>query len=91
MLAGSDTGALFAIGLVASGRLPEADALVLAGLPTVTAQPGPDAAAETTAGGGQTADSGWEAELGGQDGLPHAPRQARRARSAPWRALRARA
>ncbi len=70
VLAGSDTGALFAIGLVASGRLPEADALVLAGLPTVTARPGPDAAAETTAGGGQTADSGWEAELEARTACP---------------------
>src|ERR1700743_178812 len=34
VLAGSDTGALFAAGLVASGRIA-ADALVLAGLPTV--------------------------------------------------------
>jgi hypothetical protein len=34
VLAGSDTGALFAAALVASGRLPEAAALVLAGLPT---------------------------------------------------------
>ena len=34
VLAGSDTGALFAVALVASGRLPEVAALVLAGLPT---------------------------------------------------------
>ncbi len=41
VLAGSDTGALFAVTLAASGRLPEAAALVLAGLPTA-----PDTGAE---------------------------------------------
>jgi len=40
VLAGSDTGALFAAGLVASGRLPGADALVLAGFPTEADGPG---------------------------------------------------
>ena len=43
VLVGSDTGALFAAGLVASGRVTEADALVLAGLP------GPRAGAEPAA------------------------------------------
>ena len=65
MLAGSDTGALFAAGLVASGRLPEADALVLAGLPTVAAQP------EAAAAGPQAeaADS-WAAELEARTACP---------------------
>lgn len=52
VLAGSDTGALFAASLVASGRLPEADALILAGLPT-SADAGPPA----------DAGASWEAEL----------------------------
>jgi pimeloyl-ACP methyl ester carboxylesterase len=64
VLAGSDTGALFAAGLVASGRLPEADALVIAGLPTGTA------AAEADAGTGQTANSSWEAELEARTACP---------------------
>src|ERR1700683_877285 len=33
VLAGSDTGALYAAGLAAAGRLPGVDALILAGLP----------------------------------------------------------
>ena len=53
VLAGSDTGALFAAGLVASGRVTGADALVLAGLPTA-AEP---AAADAAPSGS------WEAEL----------------------------
>jgi alpha-beta hydrolase superfamily lysophospholipase len=64
VLAGSDTGALFAVGLVASGRLPEADALVLAGLPTTPAQP------EAEAGAGQATDSSWEAELEARTACP---------------------
>ena len=40
VLAGSDTGALFAAGLAASGQAPWLDALVLAGLPTAEASPG---------------------------------------------------
>jgi pimeloyl-ACP methyl ester carboxylesterase len=40
VLAGSDTGALYAAGLAASGHVPGADALILAGLP-VTADAGP--------------------------------------------------
>jgi alpha-beta hydrolase superfamily lysophospholipase len=72
VLAGSDTGALFAAGLVASGLLPEADALVLAGLPMVTAKPAANAAdGESAAAGGQaeTADS-WEAELEARTACP---------------------
>jgi predicted alpha/beta-hydrolase family hydrolase len=41
ILAGSDTGALFAAGLAATGQVPGLDALVLAGLPTGEAGPGP--------------------------------------------------
>jgi alpha-beta hydrolase superfamily lysophospholipase len=40
ILAGSDTGALFAAGLAATGQAPWLDALVLAGLPTSKASPG---------------------------------------------------
>jgi pimeloyl-ACP methyl ester carboxylesterase len=64
VVAGSDTGALFAAGLVASGRLPEADALVIAGLPTDTAAP------EWDADAGQTADTSWEAELEARTACP---------------------
>jgi pimeloyl-ACP methyl ester carboxylesterase len=56
VLAGSDTGALFAAGLVAAGQVADADALVLAGLP-VPAQQAPGAAA---ADGSPDA---WEEEL----------------------------
>jgi len=59
VLAGSDTGALFAAGLVASGRIA-ADALVLAGLPT---------AAEIGEDGG-TADVAWAAELEARTACP---------------------
>jgi alpha-beta hydrolase superfamily lysophospholipase len=67
VLAGSDTGALFAAGLVASGRLPRAGALVLAGLPTLAAQP------EAEADAGESADadgSSWEAELEARTACP---------------------
>ena len=40
VLAGSDTGALFAAGLAATGQVPWLDALVLAGLPTTEASAG---------------------------------------------------
>ena len=62
VLAGSDTGALFAVALVAPGRLPEAAALVLAGLP-----------AEALDGGaGETAgeDGSWDAELAARTACP---------------------
>jgi len=68
VLAGSDTGALFAVALVASGRLPEAAALVLAGLPT-----GPAAgAAAGHPGGGDPADGtgAWHAELAARTACP---------------------
>ena len=72
VLAGSDTGALFAVGLVASGRLPEADALVLAGLPTVTGQAEAGAPAdETPDANGQTASAdSWETELKARTACP---------------------
>lgn len=38
VLAGSDTGALLAAGLVASGQLTDVDGLILAGLPTAAGQ-----------------------------------------------------
>ena len=40
VLVGSDTGALFAAGLVASGQVTGVDAVVLAGLPTARGRPG---------------------------------------------------
>jgi alpha-beta hydrolase superfamily lysophospholipase len=73
VLAGSDTGALFAAGLVASGRLSGASALVLAGLPTAAAA----TEAEARAGQGADADgeaaadgSSWEAELEARTACP---------------------
>jgi len=63
VLAGSDTGALFAAGLVASRRLPEAEALVLAGLPTAAAQLEADAADESAA-------DSWAAELEARTACP---------------------
>jgi alpha-beta hydrolase superfamily lysophospholipase len=56
VLVGSDTGALFAAGLVASGQVADADALVLAGLP-VPAEPAPGDA------GGGSPGAAWEEEL----------------------------
>jgi alpha-beta hydrolase superfamily lysophospholipase len=55
VLVGSDTGALFAAGLVAAERLPEVDALILAGLPV---------AAASAAGIGPEGTVSWEEELG---------------------------
>src|ERR1700722_14377520 len=46
VLAGSDTGALFAAGLAASGQVPGSDAVVLAGLPTAHAGPAADSWSE---------------------------------------------
>ena len=65
VLVGSDTGALFAAGLVASGRVTEADALVLAGLP---APPEPTAA-EPAAADAPLSGS-WEAELEARTACP---------------------
>jgi pimeloyl-ACP methyl ester carboxylesterase len=65
VLVGSDTGALFAAGLVASGRVTGADALVLAGLPAPT-EP---TAAEPAAADAPPAGS-WEAELEARTACP---------------------
>ena len=72
VLAGSDTGALFAVALAASGRLPEAAALVLAGLPA-----GPDEDPETSARGPRARAEGrapatdpWQAELEARTACP---------------------
>ena len=60
VLAGSDTGALFAAGLVASGQVAAVDAMVLAGLPTAV---GPTAA---DGPGGES----WEDELAARTACP---------------------
>jgi alpha-beta hydrolase superfamily lysophospholipase len=57
VLAGSDTGALFAVSLVASGQVADADALVVAGLPT---------AAVDTTGDAPT----WDDELDTRSACP---------------------
>lgn len=54
VLVGSDTGALFAAGLVASGRVTEVDALVLSGLPS----------------GDSVAPTSWEEELAARTACP---------------------
>ncbi|MGD0555518.1 MAG: hypothetical protein ABSA93_11115 [Streptosporangiaceae bacterium] len=54
VLVGSDTGALFATGLITSGRVTEVDALVLAGLPS----------------GDSTAPTSWEEELDARTACP---------------------
>jgi pimeloyl-ACP methyl ester carboxylesterase len=71
VLAGSDTGALVAVALVASGQLPEAAALVLAGLPAgpdtePAAGSEPRARPEASAG---CTDS-WQAELEARTACP---------------------
>jgi alpha-beta hydrolase superfamily lysophospholipase len=63
VLAGSDTGALFAVALVASGRLPEAAALVLAGLPVAESAGG-------SAAGQTAAVDAWDAELEARTACP---------------------
>jgi alpha-beta hydrolase superfamily lysophospholipase len=77
VLVGSDTGALFAAGLVASGRLADANALILAGLPAADARPGP-AGREAGGPGGAGLDAvalgviagSWEAELEARTACP---------------------
>jgi pimeloyl-ACP methyl ester carboxylesterase len=64
VLVGSDTGALFAAGLVASGQVTGLDAVVLAGLPTAEAEPA--GAGRVSA---ESADS-WEAELAARTACP---------------------
>ena len=61
VLVGSDTGALFAAGLVASGQVTGVDAVVLAGLPTAHSEPG---------GSGSASAESWEAELAARTACP---------------------
>jgi alpha-beta hydrolase superfamily lysophospholipase len=76
VLVGSDTGALFAAGLVASGQLTEVDALVLAGLPTAPEPTAPEPAAEGPAGSGGPSPAeapppdSWQAELAARTACP---------------------
>ena len=62
VLAGSDTGALFAAGLVASGQVTGVDALILAGLP-VAAEAG-------DAGSASAEPASWDAELDSRTACP---------------------
>jgi alpha-beta hydrolase superfamily lysophospholipase len=61
VLVGSDTGALFAAGLIASGQVTGVDAVVLAGLPTTEADP---------AGEARESAESWEAELAARTACP---------------------
>jgi alpha-beta hydrolase superfamily lysophospholipase len=61
VLVGSDTGALFAAGLVASSQVTGVDAVVIAGLPTAEADP---------AGAGRASAESWEAELAARTACP---------------------
>jgi alpha-beta hydrolase superfamily lysophospholipase len=61
VLVGSDTGALFAAGLVASGQVADVDAVVLAGLPTAEAEPPVVGRADAES---------WEAELAARTACP---------------------
>jgi alpha-beta hydrolase superfamily lysophospholipase len=71
VLVGSDTGALFAAGLVASGQVAGVDALVLAGLPAPP-EPTAEAAAEPgrSVGAGDLLPEAWEAELAARTACP---------------------
>jgi pimeloyl-ACP methyl ester carboxylesterase len=73
VLVGSDTGALFAAGLIASGQVTDVDALVLAGLPM--AQEADQAASRSGSAAAEAADGGlpgdsWEAELAARTACP---------------------
>jgi alpha-beta hydrolase superfamily lysophospholipase len=65
VLAGSDTGALFAAGLVVSGRVTGVDAVVLAGLPAL-----PEPTAAEAAGTDAPLAGSWEAELEARTACP---------------------
>jgi pimeloyl-ACP methyl ester carboxylesterase len=66
VLAGSDTGALFAAGLVASSAVADADALVLAGLPAAG-----DSRGESPSGpAGSSPPPSWDAELDSRTACP---------------------
>jgi alpha-beta hydrolase superfamily lysophospholipase len=73
VLVGSDTGALFAVGLITSGQVADVDAVVLAGLPSdreadqAALRSGP--ARAEAADGGRPGDS-WEAELAARTACP---------------------
>jgi pimeloyl-ACP methyl ester carboxylesterase len=74
VLVGSDTGALFAAGLIASGQVTGVDALVLAGLPappepTTEGPAGPAGPGGPAAGDAPRSDS-WEAELEARTACP---------------------
>src|SRR5690349_15980010 len=66
VLVGSDTGALYAAALVASGQLAGVDALILAGLPAAAAAP----AAGLVAPAVSTASLAWENELQARSTCP---------------------
>ena len=71
VLVGSDAGALFAAGLVASGQVTGVEAVVLAGLPTAAGEQ--VGAGLPTAGGGRPARpsaESWEAELAARTACP---------------------
>ena len=79
VLAGSDTGALFAAGLAASGVVADADALVLAGLPVTGDSTGESTgestgkplAGESPVGPvGSTPPPSWDAELDSRTACP---------------------
>ena len=65
VLVGSDTGALFAAGLVASGQVTGVDALVLAGLPAP-----PEPTAQERAVGAAPRPDSWDAELAARTACP---------------------
>jgi pimeloyl-ACP methyl ester carboxylesterase len=72
VLVGSDTGALFAAGLVASGQITGVDALVLAGLPAeaVTAVTAATLTTEEPGGADAPLSASWEAELEARTACP---------------------
>ncbi len=65
VLVGSDTGALFAAGLVAAGEVTGVDALILAGLPT-----GAGAAGSSSGSGSAAEADSWDAELDSRTACP---------------------
>jgi len=74
VLVGSDTGALFAAGLIASGQVTGADAVILAGLPIPSEPTAESAAIGAPAAGAPAAGApeagSWEAELGARTACP---------------------
>jgi alpha-beta hydrolase superfamily lysophospholipase len=66
VLAGSDTGALFAAGLAASSAVADADALVLAGLPVT----GESAGGSPSGPAGSPPPPSWDAELDSRTACP---------------------